>query len=145
MDDRLRSITSGKAEPKRGKLGGWLAGRASRREYWLWTVLIILVSAAVSFLGFPAAAIIVSWPYLLVAIRRAHDLGWSGWLPFLVNLGIAIVGTVIGILVGDVAQAVVMIGQLILLIGLGVLRGQASENEFGPPAGVRTISLESSQ
>ena len=86
------------------------AGRASRSEYWWWTLFTIVVFVA---LGVPAAAIGIETspdggetpglpavpllillglfylailvPSIAVTVRRLHDAGYSGWL-FLLTL-----------------------------------------------------------
>ena len=63
------------------------SGRASRPEYWWFTLFSVLVSAALSsiFAGLGAAwGFAVLLPSLAVAVRRLRDagLGWA-WLFFL--------------------------------------------------------------
>ncbi len=71
------------------------AGRASRREYWMFMVFNAVVTFGVELLvaplafrlGFPrvsdaviyAYALIAFLPGLAVAVRRLHDLGMRGW------------------------------------------------------------------
>ena len=80
------------------------AGRASRSEYWFWTLFAILVGAAAVILDaalFPGldarpihslASLALFLPGLSVSVRRFHDLDRTGWW-------LLILLTVIGILV----------------------------------------------
>jgi uncharacterized membrane protein YhaH (DUF805 family) len=56
-------------------------GRASRSEFWWWTLFTSIVSAAVSgFFGldyFASAALFL--PSIAVGCRRMHDIGRRGW------------------------------------------------------------------
>jgi len=69
------------------------SGRASRREYWMFTLISLIISLALalieialkinpdsdrSILGDLYSAIILI-PTIAVAIRRVHDSGKSGW------------------------------------------------------------------
>ena len=49
-------------------------GRASRREYWSFWIILILPS-----LVFPGMSLILFFPWLGVTIRRYHDIGKCGW------------------------------------------------------------------
>jgi len=93
-------------------------GRASRSEYWYFTLFLCLVSvvtqiaAAVApilgLLGFVVLALVI--PGIAVAVRRLHDGDRSGWwyLLFLIPL----------------------IGGIVLLIWF-CKRGTAGDNRFG--------------
>lgn len=98
------------------------AGRASRSEYWFWTLFGILVGAAAGILDaavFPGiqtgpiqslASLALFLPGLSVSVRRFHDLGRTGWW-------LLIMLTVIGIIV--------------VLIWF-CLRGTIGPNRYGP-------------
>lgn len=78
-------------------------GRASRSEFWWFTLALILFHVAVEFLDptfFGAGRLVgvvvrtlllvfllLSWA--AVGFRRLHDIGWPGW-PFLVPLTMSI-------------------------------------------------------
>ena len=71
------------------------SGRASRPEFWWFFLFQLLVSLVTSFLGdlingLAALALLV--PALAVGARRLHDIGKSGWWQLIAL-------TVIGILV----------------------------------------------
>lgn len=58
------------------------SGRASRSEYWWWTLFVVLATLATAFVsdvlsGLVSLATLV--PFLAVAARRLHDIGKSGW------------------------------------------------------------------
>jgi len=97
-------------------------GRATRSEYWYWTlfaVLMTLFAAIIDAAMFPLMetgpfSLIVSLGLLLpswaVAIRRLHDLDRTGWWVLIAFTGIGI----------------------ILLIVWFCLRGTQGPNRFGP-------------
>ena len=97
-------------------------GRASRSEYWYWTLfstLVYAVSAAADYAIFPAigwgpvgtvTGIALFLPGLAVSIRRLHDIDRSGYWV-LISL------TIIGIL---------------LLVYWACVRGTDGDNDFGP-------------
>jgi len=98
------------------------SGRASRSEYWWWTLFVIVASIilqAVDFaIGFGdwgllsnifSLATIV--PSIAVAARRLHDVNKSGWWQLLV--------------------IVPLVGWIILLIWV-IKKGSTDENRFGP-------------
>lgn len=66
-----------------------LAGRSSRREYWLFVLLCLVASgAAVLFQGSKVSWLALFWvfavvPAFAVHIRRLHDRGLSGWLALI--------------------------------------------------------------
>lgn len=107
------------------------AGRASRREYWMFMAFNAVVAFGVELLvaplafrlGFPrvsdaviyAYALIAFLPGLSVAVRRLHDLGMRGWW-LLVSL-VPVFGSV-------------------ALIVLFCLPGEKGENRFGEPSPV---------
>jgi uncharacterized membrane protein YhaH (DUF805 family) len=55
-------------------------GRASRREFWWWTLFTVIVSVALSGAGLDsiASAALFS-PSIAVGCRRMHDTGRRGW------------------------------------------------------------------
>jgi len=111
-------------------------GRASRREYWLFIAIQVLVSlvfmAAASYLAHHRPPIqhpgvvlpenvmggvwlgylvLTALPYLSVTARRLHDIGQSGWWTLML--------------------LVPVIGPAYVLLQV-VQRGQASDNAYGP-------------
>ncbi|MEY2739973.1 MAG: hypothetical protein RL283_75 [Actinomycetota bacterium] len=83
-------------------------GRASRAEYWWWTLFVILAELATSSLGDAVgnvAAVVLILPSIAVAVRRMHDTDHRGWW------------------------------QLVPIVNLvfALRRGDAGENRFGPP------------
>lgn len=105
------------------------AGRASRREYWMFMVFNAVVAFGVGLIATPLAirtgvprladaaiyayALIVLLPGLSVAVRRLHDLGMRGWW-LLVSL-------------------VPVLGSVALLV-LFCLPGEKTDNRFGAPS-----------
>jgi uncharacterized membrane protein YhaH (DUF805 family) len=138
MSERLHDVASGRAEPKARGIGGWLAGRAARREYWTWVGPLMILAFLLGAVGLPALGLLVSVPILLIWIRRLHDLGYSGWLAPLINIGTSIVVFASGMM-GEVAAIVGSLVSLAPMIVLGVLPGEARANEYGPPPGTAKV------
>lgn len=106
-------------------------GRINRREFWLKGILplwvaSLLVGAVSGLLDDLGIILVVVWVIpaiiasLAVLIKRWHDLGRSGlWvLPgFIPILG--------------------ALYSLVTLLILGICRGQAVDNQYGPPPGNR--------
>ena len=94
-------------------------GRARRKEYWIYTLINLLILAALAFtearLGIFGPSLIynlaVLVPSLAVSVRRLHDTDRSGWWMLLVLVPI----------LGAIALIVFM-----------VLDGSEGENRFGP-------------
>ena len=93
-------------------------GRASRSEFWYWTLFAILVAIVTqiidAIIGIPATNIIASLglllPWLAVGARRLHDIDRTGlWLLLLLT----------------------GIGAILLLIW-DCFKGTAGPNRFGP-------------
>ncbi|UWQ19155.1 DUF805 domain-containing protein [Jannaschia sp. M317] len=111
-------------------LRGYLdfSGRATRAEYWWFQAFLLLLTFGALVLGslsetaggwmfiLVIAAFMV--PTLAVAVRRLHDIGWSGWWLLLTFLPF---------------------GQLAIMI-MSVLPGQATENRWGPPVSADVAS-----
>jgi uncharacterized membrane protein YhaH (DUF805 family) len=94
------------------------AGRASRSEFWYWTLFSFLANIVASLidavLGLGILSFVVSLglviPGTAVSVRRLHDLDRTGWWLLLMFTGIGI----------------------ILLIVWDCFKGTASPNRFGP-------------
>lgn len=59
------------------------SGRASRSEFWwffLFQVLVLLVTGMISNILYGIAALALLLPGLSVGARRLHDIGKTGWL-----------------------------------------------------------------
>ena len=101
------------------------SGRSRRKEYWMFTLLLIIVNVVVGILelslglagtmGYGPLSLVVLLavivPSIAVSVRRLHDTGRSGWWLLLVFLPI--------------------IGGLVLLVFF-VLEGDKGPNEYGP-------------
>jgi uncharacterized membrane protein YhaH (DUF805 family) len=97
------------------------AGRASRSEYWYWTLFSVLVSVVAGILDaaiFPFSAvsplsaistILLLLPGIAVAARRLHDIDRTGWWLLIMLTGIGV----------------------ILLIIWDCFRGTTGSNRFG--------------
>ncbi len=62
-------------------------GRASRSEYWWWTLFVFIISFCAGFMDGLMGISVLTWivaiafylPNLAVAVRRCHDSNHSGW------------------------------------------------------------------
>jgi len=96
------------------------SGRASRSEFWYWTLFAVLVTMAAQIadnalfdnpgLFGPLVSLALFLPGLAVGIRRLHDINRTGWW---VLIGLTIVG-------------------LILLIVWACMKGTPGTNRYGP-------------
>ena len=94
------------------------SGRASRSEYWFWTLFAILVTVVAQIIdgviGMQLLSVIASLglllPGLAVSVRRLHDLDRTGWWLLLLLTGI---------------------GAIVLLI-FYCMKGTDGPNSFGP-------------
>jgi len=133
--------------PESGNALGWMIlplkryaqfqGRSGRREFWWYSVLLTLCSAAaflmivglvaadledelgiVVFLGLFGVVLIANFiPGLALTTRRLHDIGWPGWLSIISVLGVLIFG-----IFGWIGYMIVM-----------SLPPSRDENKYGPP------------
>jgi len=133
MSDRLRDVTTGEA--KRSGIGGWFAGRANRKEYWLWAVPILLIGIVVSaFL--PLAAYAMSLFITFIWIRRFHDFGRTGWWVAAMNIAINVVSFgAMAALSPEAAGLLAFAVYLGAVVVMGAIPGQPHPNEFGPAKG----------
>lgn len=133
-----------------------LAGRISRRTYWLhFLVPIAAVNYAATIVDLAAGwvtalgisplsmvtTVVLGWPSIVGMVKRLHDLGHSGWI-----LGTVYGGFVIGGILTAIAVPLLgMMGLLVLvpafLMALAMMwftikvmffRGTHGANEYGP-------------
>ena len=67
------------------------SGRASRSEFWwfsLFQVLALIVTSMLGDTAYSIAALLLLLPALAVGTRRLHDIGRSGWWQLLMLTGI---------------------------------------------------------
>jgi len=59
------------------------SGRASRKEYWMFTLVYIMINLILAILGLDILSTIVMlilfFPSISIAARRLHDTSRSGW------------------------------------------------------------------
>lgn len=89
-----------------------LDGRAGREEYWQFTLLNIIISAAL-YLSFKdlwaVYTVAVLIPSIAVSVRRLHDIDRSGWWVLIVIVPLL----------------------LIVLLFMMLLDGKPGENQYG--------------
>ena len=124
-------------EPQRAATGKdmfwWPRGRSRRAEYWIYvalqTVLSMLLSKAAPIVGIVMFAV-----YLLVQVRRLHDFGRSAWWVVGVTLaGFAVMIPLVVLGELNLALGAAVVLTVVPTIWIGVVRGDAGDNRFGPP------------
>jgi uncharacterized membrane protein YhaH (DUF805 family) len=109
--------------PSLAQLYFGLAGRVSRRGFWLHGVFALLAAGVLAHALLDIARVepdsadaginlLLLWPAVAVSVKRWHDRDKSGWWALIVLLP--------------------LIGGLWALIDNGFLRGSAGPNRFGP-------------
>lgn len=111
----------------------WLAGRAGRREYWLYVGLLVIAGLILRYAP-PIVPLAFNAILILVQVRRLHDLGRSGWWAAWATLAPLILGVLLFYVAGEeIATLVGVVLELILVILIGAWPGDPEANRFGPP------------
>lgn len=143
-------------------------GRASRSEFWWFTLFMFLASIAseivdlgLGFTGdFTPVSYLVSFglllPSLAVTVRRLHDIGRAGWwvLWYFLATMLAVVLFAVGVFLSLDAEAefvfspvgaLLMVGgaaglvaTVIVWLVMMIKAGDAGPNQYGPPRSRRT-------
>jgi uncharacterized membrane protein YhaH (DUF805 family) len=138
-------------------------GRIARQPFWLGILVLMVLNmllSAIPIVG-PAAGLVLLWPQIVLYIKRLHDFGWSGWmwlLPFCVSaacvtfmflnggaaLGSAATPEQLQALVLSPAMRIPLIALevavavgFVFLLWVGITKGDAQANRFGPAPGAR--------
>jgi len=139
----------------------FFTGRSNRQEYWASVALLIVAALVLEALHMQAASAAITIMWVITWIRRLHDIGKPGWLS-LIPLGIVLALAIGGLVIGGNAfvktmteaettgamppmdrdayifMGVVFAGLIVqfgFTIWLGVRKGDAGNNRFGPPPG----------
>lgn len=112
----------------------WLAGRSGRPEYWLSVAFCMLAGVGLSFApGLEGAGRAMTFVILFAQIRRVHDFGRPWWWALAATLSPAVVMAPLFAISTDLALLVGLAVELGAIVWIGVRRGDAGENRFGPP------------
>jgi len=122
--------TQDAAAPTRGPF--WLAGRASRREYWLYVAPLVAVSLLLADAP-PAVDLLLLLALILVQIRRIHDFGRTGWWAVAATAAPLVALPLIAVQSEYVTGLVGAAITLIFIVGIGAAPGDRGDNRFGPP------------
>ncbi len=134
-------------------------GRLGQRDIWIaWLILFVagVVAHLIPLLG-GLVGLALIYPYVSITAKRLHDFGRSGWLaaaPLVAALALAIVAMLVGgaamlaRIFGRGAAGLAMMGGMGLifmlwavvglagvafLLWVGLTRGDAEPNAYGPP------------
>ncbi|MGR4867032.1 DUF805 domain-containing protein [Caulobacter sp. LARHSG274] len=130
-------------------------GRLRRRDYWLYSILLVAGALAVLVpvilaLGLQAEdarlsllGLVLTWPSMALLVKRIHDRDKTGrmaliyWIPSLVSTGLGFIPAFgLGGLKVFLDISTGMIG-LWFLVEFGFMDGTQGPNEYGPsPKGV---------
>ncbi len=122
-------------------VGGFLKGRANRREFWLMIAIVLALSfTALSLIpGLQTAGTVA---VTFAQIRRLHDLGRTGWWVAAI-LGLQLVAVVGLFAAGLPEDTILLLGTVVSVVPpiviLGAIAGQPFENRFGPAPGRRSL------
>lgn len=122
------------------KRRSWLAGRSSRKEYWISVVVLFAASWIVgSIPRLQAGSTGLSGVLIVVQVRRLHDFGRTGWwaLPATVAPLAALVPMVVTTF--EVALLVALAAELAVIAWIGAIAGDPQENRFGPAPGAKPL------
>ena len=121
--------------------GGFLKGRANRREYWLMIGVLLAASFTAAYVA-PAVQTAGTVAVTFAQIRRLHDLGRTGWWVVAI-LGLQVVAVFALFAASLPEDSILTIGNLISVLPpiviLGAIPGQPFENRFGPAPGQRPL------
>jgi uncharacterized membrane protein YhaH (DUF805 family) len=135
-------------------------GRISRKQYWLWYfVPVLVVSIIIDFLSLTRGwffkllpslfQLVLLWPHIAVLIKRIHDRNKSGWLVWLfyapaILALIFVIGTIIAGATSATAAAATLgiiagvLGFVLFCVAIwffvefGCMRGTIGANRYGP-------------
>lgn len=136
----------------------YLKGRSGRKEYWASVGILVLVGIALAVFRIPGAGAATTFLWILIWSRRLHDMGKSAWWV-MAPIGVMVVICVaaFALLGGPLMDAMkysetgngkvtdqgatlfvalviaLFLIQLAFTIWLGVVKGEVSDNRFGPP------------
>lgn len=122
------------------------SGRLSRREYWLYGFLVILIANIligwIPIIG-QIFTLVTSWASIAIAAKRFHDVDRSGWwmLAPAVPMALAGIGLLmtlerstegVGFTLAVIFGLVALGTNLWILFGVLIRAGDAGPNRFGP-------------
>ena len=121
-----------------GRLRRMLGGRSDRGEYWVSVVALIVLNVVLNLtLRDPVLTSLISLPiWVVVASRRLHDFGQTGWwslVPFGIGLLLGFLGGV-GVHIPAAVVSLIHTG-VALSTGaiIGFRPGTPGANRFGEP------------
>ncbi len=126
------------------QLYGVFSGRSTREEYWMFTLIYIVVYMALSAISYmlgstffdvilTVLSIAVIVPSLSITARRLHDAGKSGWWQLSPYIGMVF------IVIGMAQESqMLMLGGTALMLGLFIallfwlVKPSDEDNQYGP-------------
>ena len=112
-------------------------GRASRAEFWHYTLVYVVISVLLNILGIRLLSTVVALallvPSLGVTVRRLHDVDRSGWLILIPVVPALLTGSLFYLFWPlGVVFALITVACFAYLIYLYVLPGTPGPNQYGP-------------
>jgi len=112
----------------------WLRGRARRREFWLWTVVVVGWNYVFVLADDPAPQSVLGAAFWFQVVRRLHDVGCGAtWIAGFVLAQVALLG--LGAATQPWGLLLMPLTMVAALLVLGLVPGQREANRFGPPPG----------
>ncbi len=115
---------------------GWLAGRSGRGEFWLSILGLVILNVILNLtVGNPAVTSLISTPFwLVIAARRLHDFGRTGWwglIPFVVGFVVGFAGGAGVHIPSTTALGINALTALAMIGTIGAIPGAKGPNRFG--------------
>lgn len=119
-------------------------GRIGRRDYWIATILVILIHQLLSLIPFFGLLLscFAAWPLFAINAKRLHDIGRTGWLQLLYP-AVMFICLILTIILSDLDKnddgtamiplAIIPLFALIFTLWVGLSRGNDGSNPYGPP------------
>lgn len=112
----------------------WLAGRASRAEFWLWAVVLTGWTWLLAFSPANIVHLIAPWAFFFQVIRRLHDIDHSGWWAAGLLPAQIVVYAALSVYPGPAYAGILTGGLLVATLAIvGLIPGSPRANRFGPP------------
>lgn len=122
----------------------FFAGRSNRREFWLSLAALFAGNLVFGLALDPVLTSAISLPvWVVIASRRLHDFGQTGWwslIPFVAGFAIGF-GRGLGLGLTDSAELLFNVAVMLVTASvIGLFPGTRGPNRFGAEPGSATVS-----